>query len=255
MTPTNLFGFIFFCIFLAPGIFYNHLRAARAHNSRETQLEELGRILITSASISMISSALAAIFLKLPHFPSLSFRELLANPKDYIPNNIFSVLLYMSMVLVIGVLLSFLTNYSLVTLARLKRTSVHQWQILFNNVRAFEEINFDSKLRRFWRKFLIRILPKSTGNKYEYADELIVIPVVRVTTPDSRSYIGMVDLFSEHENVSERELIVSPVPRPYIQFLPEEWRNIAIAPPEWRRMHLSGSAINTIEVLHWEFPK
>jgi len=255
MTPTNLFGFIFFSVFLAPGLFYNYLRSRRNHESRETTLEELGRILVLSTTITIFSFALLCLIMSLPLVPEIDFGKLIEEPSKYISGNLSKFLTFLSINFVIGMISSFMVDYSIVTLARMKRTSVHQWQVLFNNVRAVEQVNLDSKLRIFWRKILLELLPSRFVGKYQVSDNSLVIPVTRVTSSAGDTYIGFVDLFSEHHEVSERELIISPVPREYIQFLPEEWKKLANIPPVWKRLHLSGSSISAIEVLHWEFPK
>ena len=257
MTPTNWFSFFFLIYFIAPGIYYEFRRLRHKPRNSETQFQEFGRVLVASTFISSIS----VLFLI---FEYGIFQALTSG--SFIFPNVSELNVTSNFGSSIGFLIAFAANafllvyiYDIFTIARHlpQSTSTPLWEVLFNNVQARPQINLNSISVKLARRILVRVSPYLRRiNVGEYRDsDIITIPITKIDLLDGEVIFGMVDLFTNDYELADREIVLSPMKRDWIMFLPEPWQEFAKPVVHWKRKSVNIDVIKSIEVLHFVFPK
>ena len=84
--------------------------------------------------------------------------------------------------------------------------------------------------------------------------EMVTIPVALVTLKSEQQIVGYVDMYSVEDSPSEREIVMSPVEGMYKPYLPESFLKIANQSPDWVKLYLSSTSIESIAVVYFKFP-
>lgn len=252
MSPVNLFSFLFFIFFLAPGLFSEVLGRRREPERKESNLHELSRVMTVSAISSLVSAFftfLIAILILRADFTQFNLKDVaswLSNGYD----QLVTIFLLFSFPFI------FVLLWNELQLARryVPMTNEKIWTILFTNTVPIPIIKKDLRVRKWLQtafRFL-RLLPIDSNDNLE--EKLVSIPLTVVTLNSGEKVIGYTDYFSSDEIMHERELLLQPVVRKYNMFLPPEYKKLAQKQVSWNRMLIPLVSVSHIEVRNLLFP-
>lgn len=252
MNPTNLFSFLFFVFFLAPGLLSEVLGRRREPERKESNLHELSRIMTVSAISSLVSvffTFLIAILALRAKITEFNLRNL-----ESWQSNGYDQLVTIFLVFSFPFLFVFLWNELQLARRFVPMTNEKIWTILFTNTVPIPIIKADLRVRKWLQKAFrfFRLLPIDSKNGSE--EDLVSIPLTVVTLNSGEQVIGYTDYFSSDEIMEERELLLQPVIRKYNMFLPPEYKKLAQKQVSWNRMLIPLVSISHIEVRNLLFP-
>ena len=253
MTPTSWVSLVSFLFFLLPGLFLDQLSKRHKRTEKESALAELGRIVL--GSIGFTSFALTCLLIAQktkPHW-FLNPEKFISEPGNYFSGHFSLVVrtfLYEGILVFLGVLL--FENYR-VAKNNPNFTTAHNWDVLFRN-RRVETF----KATKFMYKIVNRIHPDLRKDDFIIVGgkktEMVTIPVALVTLKSEQQIVGYVDMYSVEDSPSEREIVMSPVEGMYKPYLPGSFLKIANQSPDWVKLYLSSTSIESIAVVYFKFP-
>lgn len=252
MSPNNLFSFLFFIFFLAPGLLSEVLRRRREPERKESNLHELSRIMTVSAISSLVSvffTFIISAFMLNARITEFNLKNL-----ESWQSNGYDQLLTIFLIFSFPFIFVIFWNELQIARRFVPMTNEKIWTILFTNAVPIPIIKKNLRFREWLQKAFrfFRLLPIDSRDKSE--EDLVSIPLTVVTLNSGEKVIGYTDYFSSDEVMQERELLLQPVIRKYNMFLPLEYKKLAQKQVSWNRMLIPLVSISHIEVRNLLFP-
>lgn len=209
MIPSTLLSVIIFLLFIAPGVFWDHLAIKLSIYPPESAFRETTRVVFSSMVLSALSlEILFGVRMFRPRwFPEL--RPLLSDPAKYYKSE--PILVWRT------ILIQTLLSLVIVMLGYFRAVRKQGWQL---------------RQMSSWQKVFRSELPHDG-----------VRPYVRIRLASGSVYMGEVTDYSPDFELLDREIVLC---QPLFSRTPQSL--LAPIPPEWDRVILTASSIESMAV-------
>lgn len=248
MNPTNLISLFFFFFFLLPGLYFDFLTKRHEEHKKETVLQELGRIVISSCLLVTPSTYLGLLIVRSRHPKLFSIAEALESPFGFVGAHTLIFLQVSILSLLIAGFFALIVDNFLVALNNPQFSRETIWMHFFARVPFSKAAGFRYPFVWLFKKVIriYRIL-RYGQDRSEY----ILNSAALVSTLDGKKHLGVMHIWSSEESVPGREVILAPLTKSQIEMLPNHFKKHFRKDEPWMGIGIPQSAISSIEVYYF----